>query len=171
MRVLLRPATMGDVEFITDIKMDKNLWEYEPIEDIPNDREATRQEMIKRIGSDWYKEYLIVLDDGQQTPVGELHLHWYIKERGSWEIGYCIFPRYRGKGYCVSASKLALREAFARYGAHKVVGMCNAHNAASAHVMEKSGMRKEGVFREELPWKQMWADQCFYGILEHEFQG
>lgn len=171
MNVLLKPVTMEDAELIADIKMDKSLWEYEPGEDIPTDREATRREIIKRIGSDWYKEHLIVLDDPQRTPVGELHLHWYVKERGSWEIGYCVFPPYRRQGFCLAASRLALKEAFSRYGAHKVVGMCNAHNAASSRVMEKSGMRKEGVFREELPWNGIWADQYFYSILEKEFQG
>jgi hypothetical protein len=92
MNVRLKPATADDADLIADIKMDRTLWTYEPKEDIPTDREATKREVLKRIESDWYKEHLIVLDDPAQTAVGELHLHWYIRERGSWEIGYCVFP-------------------------------------------------------------------------------
>jgi RimJ/RimL family protein N-acetyltransferase len=171
MNVRLKPATADDADLIADIKMDRTLWTYEPKEDIPTDREATKREVLKRIESDWYKEHLIVLDDPAQTAVGELHLHWYIRERGSWEIGYCVFPHYRGNGYCHTAAMLGLKDAFTRYGAHKVVGMCNAHNIVSARIMEKCGMRKEGVFKEELPWNGIWADQLFYSILESEYKG
>ena len=170
-KILLKPATLDDADLITEIKMDASLWDYEPKEDIPTDREATRAQVVKRIGSDWYKEHLIVLDDAAQTPIGELHLHWYVIERGSWEIGYCVFPQYRGRGFCYEAAMLGLSEAFHTYKAHKVVGMCNAHNGASSHLMEKCGMRREGVFVEELPWRGIWANQYFYGILEREFKG
>ncbi len=39
--------------------------------------------------------------------------------------------------------------AFNELNAHKVIGMCHCDNLRSASVMQKSGMSKQGVFREE----------------------
>lgn len=85
---------------------------------------------------------VIKLNDSKRTPIGELHIHWYVKERESWEIGYCIFPEYRGHGYCVKAAKIALKYAFEDWNAHKVVAMCNEFNIASCKVRNGSDYRE-----------------------------
>jgi RimJ/RimL family protein N-acetyltransferase len=59
--------------------------------------------------------------------------------------------------------------AFRECKAHKLVAMCNEHNTASRRVMEKCGMVKELVIREELPWHGSWANQYMYSILDHEY--
>lgn len=166
-RILLAAATMDDVDFIVAAKTDASLWPYE--DSIPTDREALRKKVIERIDSDWYKQFIIRLNNPERTAVGELHVHWYVRERGSWEIGYCIFPEFRGRGYCVDAARLALKQAFEDWNAHKVVAMCNEHNIASYKVMEKIGMTREGIFRQELPWQDSWADQFFYSILDSDY--
>lgn len=167
-RIKLSPATFDDVEFIVDIKTSESLWYFE--DHIPSDKEAVRKNVIERFNSDWYKEYIIRLDDPERTPIGELHIHWYTKERESWELGYCIFPDYRGQGYCVEAATIALKYAFEDWNAHKVVAMCNEFNIASSKVMERLGMVREGVFREELPWQDKWVDQFFYSILDSDYR-
>lgn len=166
-RVILSPATLEDVDFIVDEKTDATLWFYD--DNISSDRDAVRRKVVERIGSDWYKQYVIRLNNPEKTPVGELHIHWYTKERESWEVGYCIFPEYQGRGYCTEAAKLALKYAFEDWSAHKVVAMCHEYNIASYKVMERLGMTREGVFREELPWQGKWADQYFYSILDYEY--
>lgn len=167
-RVILSLATLEDVDFLVDEKTNASLWSYE--ENIPTDKEAVRKTVIERINSDWYKQYIVRLNNSEKTPIGALQIHWYIKDRGSWEIGYCIFPEYRGQGYCAEASKLALKYAFEDWKAHKVVAMCNEYNTASSRVMEKIGMTREGVFREELPWQGKWVNQLYYCILESEYR-
>lgn len=167
-RIVLSPATMEDVDFIVDAKSDASLWKYE--DDISADKDAVRKEVVKRIEGNWYKQYIIKLTAPERTSIGLLHIHWYIKERESWEIGYCIFPDYRGQGYCVEAAKIALKYAFEDWNAHKVVAMCNENNIASYRVMEKLGMNREGIFREELPWQGKWVNQFFYCILDGEYK-
>lgn len=167
-RIALSLAALEDVDFIVDIKTNVSLWSYE--DSISSDKDAVRKKVVERINGDWYKQFIIKLDNLEKTPIGELHIHRYVKERGSWEIGYCIFPEYRGQGYCVEAAKLALKYAFEDWNAHKVVAMCNEYNIASYKVMEKLGMVREGIFREELPWQGKWVDQLFYCILDSEYQ-
>jgi ribosomal-protein-alanine N-acetyltransferase len=35
--------------------------------------------------------------------------------------------------------------------------------------MERTGMTKEAVFKEELYWYNQWVDQDYFSILEKEF--
>jgi len=167
-KIILSPAALEDADFIADIKTDTELWPYE--DDVASaDRESVHRKVLERMNSDWYKQYIILLDGPERTPIGTLHMHWYVKERKSWEIGFCIFPEYRKQGYCIEAGRIAFELAFKDWNAHKVVGMCNEHNTASRKAMERLGMTREGTFRQELPWKNGWADQFFYCILESEY--
>lgn len=168
-QVNLSLATLNDndIDFIVDIKTNADLWKFE--DDISSDKESTRKIVINRMEGDWYKQYIIQLNNDEMTPIGEFHIHYYVKERESWEIGYCILPEYQGYGYCIEAARLILKYAFNDLGAHKVVAMCNEYNHASYHIMEKIGMTREAVFREELPWNGKWVNQFFYCILEHEY--
>lgn len=59
---------------------------------------------------------------------------------------------------------------FLHPGAHRVVAMCNARNEASYKIMEKLGMTREAVFRQELPMNGEWDDQYFYAMLDSEWQ-
>ncbi|WP_165921250.1 GNAT family N-acetyltransferase [Paenibacillus albiflavus] len=167
-RIILSSATLDDVEFIVDIKTSTSLRPYEDL--TSSDKEAVRKNVVERIKSDWYKQYIIKFNDTERTAIGELHIHWYVKERESWEVGYCIFPEYREQGYCVEAAKIALKYAFEDWNAHKVVAMCNEFNIASSKVLERIGMVREGVFREELPWQGKWVNQFFYCILDSDYR-
>ena len=62
--------------------------------------------------------------------------------------------------------KLLIQFAFEELKAHKVIGMCNSENLLSAAVMEKAGMSKQGVFREEYLCQGRWVDQFYFSILE-----
>lgn len=98
-------------------------------------------------------------------------MHWYVKERESWELGYSLFPEYRGQGYCTEAAQLALKLAFKEWRAHRVVAMCNEYNTSSIKVLDRLGMVREGVFREEIHWNNQWVNQYFYAILDREYLG
>ena len=68
----------------------------------------------------------------------------------------------------IAAAKIALSHAFKDWGAHKVVALVAEINSPSIRVLEKLGMTREAVFREELPWDSGWINQYQYSILEHE---
>jgi ribosomal-protein-alanine N-acetyltransferase len=44
-------------------------------------------------------------------------------------------------------------------------------NVASWRVMEKTGMHREGRFRENVKISGEWRDSLLYSILEHEHSG
>jgi len=47
--------------------------------------------------------------------------------------------------------------------------MCHCDNLKPASVMQKAGMSKQGVFREEYKCGGKWVDQFYFSILEQEY--
>jgi [ribosomal protein S5]-alanine N-acetyltransferase len=85
------------------------------------------------------------------------------------EIGYELNPEYWGRGYATEAAREILDFGFSELDLHKVSSWCVADNTASAHVLEKLGMRLEGRVREKEYYKDRWWDVLLYGILKREW--
>ena len=86
------------------------------------------------------------------------------------DIGYELDPRYWGCGYATEAAHAMLAFGFQELALHRIWAWCIAENVASAHVLEKIGMRQEGHLREHEWMKGRWWDTLLYTILEHEWQ-
>lgn len=168
-RLILVLVKQDDIDFLVKLHMDRNLWSYEPIEEIPTDLRKVYKRTKDNLNNNWRKEYIIKLNNEDNTIIGSLSLECYTKHRKSWEIGYCILPEYQRKGYCFEAIRMALKYAFEDFDAHKVFAMCNEYNVGSYCVLERTGFTKEGIFKEELPWKGKWVDQYFYSLLDSEY--
>lgn len=168
-RVILTRAVEGDIDFLCKIESDKDLWRYE--ESVKSNDDKLREQFRKQINGDTCHNFIVTIkEDNQKPPIGCVSVWQYTDWRKSWEVGYSILPQYQNKGYGVESLKLLIGFAFKELKAHKVVGMCNIMNVASAKMMTKCGMRLEGVFKEELDWNGKWTDQQFFSILESEFQ-
>lgn len=86
------------------------------------------------------------------------------------EIGYELSPTHWGRGYATEAARAILRFGFTGLGVHRVWAWCVAENTASAHVLEKLGMRREGRLRDKELFKGRWWDNLLYAILEDEWR-
>ncbi|MFK0295207.1 GNAT family N-acetyltransferase [Streptomyces sp. NPDC090442] len=101
--------------------------------------------------------------------IGEFNLHWLSAELGRAEIGFVLHPDHSGRGYATEAGRQVLRVAFARYGFHRVIGMCNGNNTASMRLMERLGMRREAFFVQGEMLKGERADLAVYAMLGEEW--
>ena len=88
---------------------------------------------------------------------------------GQCEIGFTIAPRYQGCGYATEAARLLVGYLFAR-GKHRITACCDARNAASAAVLERLAMRREGHLRQSTWAKGEWTDDLLYALLHDEWQ-
>lgn len=86
------------------------------------------------------------------------------------EIGFTIAPEHQGHGYATEAARRLLGYLFAARGKHRVTAGCDARNAASARVLERLGMRREGHLRESTWAKSEWTDDLLYALLDREWQ-
>jgi [ribosomal protein S5]-alanine N-acetyltransferase len=64
-----------------------------------------------------------------------------------WELGYVLARKYWGRGYMTEAVKRLIATAFEDAAVYRVWAVCDVDNLASARVMEKSGMQREGLLR------------------------
>ncbi|MGH9743681.1 MAG: GNAT family N-acetyltransferase [Candidatus Acidiferrum sp.] len=61
------------------------------------------------------------------------------------EIGWWLAPANWGKGIATEAARKVLMDGFGRCGLNRIVAVAQEENIASTRVMEKLGMRYEGV--------------------------
>ena len=63
------------------------------------------------------------------------------------ELGYVLARAEWGKGYMTEAVRAVIEQALALPPTYRVAAICDVENAASARVMEKVGMLREGILR------------------------
>ena len=84
----------------------------------------------------------------------------------SGDLGYALRPDHWGRGFGTEAA-LALRDfGFASIGLHRLWATCRPENTASAHVLEKIGMRREGHLRETKCRHGKWVDSLLFAMVE-----
>jgi ribosomal-protein-alanine N-acetyltransferase len=84
-------------------------------------------------------------------------------------IGYILHRDAWGRGYASEAAQALVDFGFGTLGMHRIYAVCDPANVASAHVLEKLGMRREGVMREHRWEKGRWVDELLYAVLDREW--
>jgi [ribosomal protein S5]-alanine N-acetyltransferase len=64
-----------------------------------------------------------------------------------WELGYVLARQHWGRGFMTEALRELIAWALKQEDIFRVWAVCDVENLASARVMEKSGMQREGVLR------------------------
>ncbi len=86
------------------------------------------------------------------------------------EIGWAVAESAKGKGYATEIGKALLEAAFGQFRLHRVFAMCSTENTASRRVMEKLGMREEGVLREHFRARERWWSSRLFAVLKAEYR-
>jgi RimJ/RimL family protein N-acetyltransferase len=79
-----------------------------------------------------------------------------------------ISPARRRQGLGLEASRAAIDFAFDGLCARRVAVWCSGQNAASRGMLEKAGMRKEGVFVKSWFDGNEWVNVLWYAMLKEE---
>jgi RimJ/RimL family protein N-acetyltransferase len=87
------------------------------------------------------------------------------------EIGWGLGVEYRGQGYATEAARGLVDYGFSSLGLHRIYANTDNDNIASWRVMERLGMRREGLLREAVYKEGKWVDRCIYGMLRDEWRG
>ena len=102
--------------------------------------------------------------------VGDVVLGLVSGEHLQGEVGYIVHPDHHGLGYATEMTALLLRIAFEDLGLHRVTGVLDVRNAASARVLEKLGMRREAHLVENEFVRGEWQSELIYAILAAEWR-
>ena len=89
------------------------------------------------------------------------------------EIGWTLHRDYWRQGYATEMGRTMLHLSFDILDFHRIIATCNALNTASYRVMERIGMRREGLFiksrKGNHTLKDEWCDEVLYAILHEEW--
>lgn len=66
---------------------------------------------------------------------------------GDVDVGFAFLPEYRSQGYALESAQAVMRLAREVYGLRRIVAITAPANAASAHLLEKIGLRFERMIR------------------------
>lgn len=81
------------------------------------------------------------------------------------ELGYWIGQPYWNQGYATEAVRRVIVWGFANLGLNRIFAQHFANNPASGRVMEKAGMRYEGLLRHCVQKNGIYHDTAIYAIL------
>ena len=171
-RLVLRPYQASDLDAIADIRSrpDVMLYLYEEVQDRSEVTEALAKRMqrtsLRREG-----DGLVLAVELAEVAlvIGDVSLRWVSETHGQGDIGFIFHPDYQGRGYASEAAREMLRIGFGAIGLHRIVGRCDARNAASAKLMERLSMRREAHLVENEWFKGEWGSEYVYAMLNHEW--
>jgi [ribosomal protein S5]-alanine N-acetyltransferase len=83
-------------------------------------------------------------------------------------VGYRLGKQYWGKGYATEALRAVIAYLFEQTTVNRIYASTWAENTASARVLEKAGMRFEGLARQRRFAKGAFGDVKFYAILRED---
>ena len=104
--------------------------------------------------------------------IGSIGFVGYSPVHHAAEVGYSFSREYWNRGFATQALSAVIRSAFDRIGGlNRLEAQHDIRNPASGRVMEKCGMRREGILRGRLLNKSEFIDVALYSILRSDRMG
>lgn len=101
--------------------------------------------------------------------IGDISMVRWREEEESCELGYCLCRRFWNQGLMTEALARVIAYLFDTVGFHRIALRHDSLNPASGRVMQKCGLRFEGVSRGEKKRRDgTWMDVCNYAILSDD---
>jgi RimJ/RimL family protein N-acetyltransferase len=139
----------------------------------PNTEEETRafiaETMRSREASPRLHYTLAVTLAGSGEVIGGCRIWIESPEHRDASIGYSLARQHWGRGYATELARGLLQFGFEALGMHRIWAIVEPENVASARVLEKVGMQREGRLRDHRYAKGRWRDSVLYAILAPEW--
>lgn len=169
-RLLLRKMLVTDADDMYEYAGKKSVTEYLTWYPHP-DREYTR-DYLEYLGTRYrvgdFFDWAVTLKESGKM-IGTCGFTCFDYADNSAEVGYVINPSYRGREIAPEALHAVMRFGFLTLGLHRIEAHYIDGNDASRRVMEKVGMRFEGVQRESMLIKGEYRDIGICAILKKDF--
>ena len=170
-RLILRPFELDDAE-----AMYQN-WAGDP--DVPRFMTWSAHQDVdesRQIISEWINGYKnrscyvwVITLKPLGVPIGSIGFDAH--KPAVCSFGYCIGKPYWGRGLTAEAARALIGFAFDKVGANRVEATHDPENPNSGKVMQKCGMKFEGVLRQAqfIPRYGV-RDKVTYSILRNEYE-
>jgi ribosomal-protein-alanine N-acetyltransferase len=159
-RLSLRPFRPEDREAVHAYAADPAVVEF--MEYGPNTEAQTDEfmaEALVALPGKWLRA-LVRHSDGAVIGAAQLTVQSDLHHRA--EMGYVLARSAWGRGYATEAAAAILDFGLTDAALHRIVATTDPANAGSVRVLEKIGMRREGVMREHYLIRGRWCDRALY---------
>jgi RimJ/RimL family protein N-acetyltransferase len=95
----------------------------------------------------------LVIERETSSVIGDAGFHGPPSPQATLEIGYCIIPSRRRRGYATEASRALIAWALEQPGVEAVVAGCDVANEPSIRTLERLGFLRTGQDDSELRWR------------------
>lgn len=170
-RIILRKMSMHDTNDLFEYASEPEVaqfvtWEYH--KSIADSKKFLKSILQK------YKEHKvapwgIVLKENNKL-IGTGGYVWWNPNHRSAEIGYALSKKYWNKGLMTEAVRGIIRFGFEKMELNRIEARCKPENAASEKVLQKCGMKLEGILRQQMFAKGEYQDLKMYSILKEEYK-
>lgn len=166
-RLSLRPFQAHDIDDALAYASDEAFGRFVPTVPYPYGRHDAEAFVASAMETDWSRapHWAIALDG---RAIGGVNLA--MDEENTAALGYAIGRAWWGQGLGTEVARAAVDCAFERYRVAVVWATADARNTPSRRVLEKVGMRLDGVLRQRRLHRGERCDECHYGILRTEWE-
>lgn len=169
-RLVLRPPLASDAKdffvYASDPKVARFvLWDAH--QNISQSRRALSA-LLAASREEGLHTLAIALKDGGRM-VGTIGLVHRDRENQGAEVGFSLAQDCWGQGLMSEALSAYLGFCFMELKLQRVEALHDSLNPASGRVMEKCGMKKEGILRRKIYYKGRFADLALYAALREEW--
>jgi [ribosomal protein S5]-alanine N-acetyltransferase len=166
-RLLLRPYTTADAPEACRLAGDSRIAETTVAIPHPYSQEAAEAWIATHArGFEQKSEMIFAVEtktDHQLT--GTVSLLNISADHARADLGYWISVENWGKGFCTEAVLRLIQFATEELGITRITALCFARNPASARVMEKAGLKREGCLVQHLFKNGRYEDLLLYGLV------
>jgi len=136
--------------------------------------EAQARDWISRQSATWREGreivFAIVLRSERRL-IGAIGLREINSEHRQAELGFWIGVDWWGRGYATESARAVLGFGFQSLRLNRIYAHHMVRNPASGRVLEKIGMKKEGLLRERVRKWEIFEDVVILATLRSEWQG
>lgn len=169
-RFILRSLTLDDAEKIEEYASDYDVAKTTLNIPYPYPKGSAREFISGILEAEMQGKVVIfaIVRKEDNGLVGLINLNLAIGHKRG-ELGYWIGKPFWGKGYGTEAAKLLIKYGFEVLNLNRIYAAAFTENPGSWRIMEKCGMKHEGVFRQHVLKDGKYVDLTFYSILKEEF--
>ncbi|ABY93105.1 GCN5-related N-acetyltransferase [Thermoanaerobacter mathranii subsp. mathranii str. A3] len=170
-RLILKKISLEDAEDMFEYARDPEVtkyvsWEYhKSIEDSVKFINLLLSKYANSEPSDWG---LYLKENGKL--IGTCGYVFIDEKNMTGEIGYVLGKKYWNKGFMTEAVKKVIEFGFKKLNLNRIQARCKVENIPSERVMQKVGMKFEGILRETVFIKGRFWDMKMYSILKREYE-
>ena len=169
-RLHLRPWTLEDAPTFARLSNDTEIARNTGTFVFPQP-EGWAEERLRRYADATVQgmgySFAVCLRDSLEV-IGDCGIHLEPRHRRG-ELGYWCAAAFRGNGYMIEAARAVMEFGFETLGLHRVQASHFPRNPASGRILERIGMKREGLMRGYYIKNGVPEDLIYFAALHSDF--